>query len=138
MAYDGEPISFCTEFDFSRAFVVVVSGVQWNPCGHMLLNTGGIGGWYFHINEVYGRPRYMREDGYRRYLRENDKTEISRTHVVVPNRQAASRKLEGLMNERWAWMVLPHNCVRFVEVILQAGGARAGLYSNCAIVERWH
>jgi hypothetical protein len=54
-------------FDFKHAFAVVVTGATWNPCGHMLLNTGGSGGWYFHVAERKGNPRFMRADGYRAY-----------------------------------------------------------------------
>ena len=74
-AYQGDLIKQCQQFKFGDANAVVVSGSSWNPCGHMLLNTGGPNGYYFHIAEVKGRPRYMDHDGYKRYLEENDKRE---------------------------------------------------------------
>lgn len=135
MAYDGEHIAFCSNFDFTQAYAVVVSGARWNPCGHMLLNTGGAGGWYFHVAEVRGRPKFMREAGFRRYLKENAKREISRTHVKIPNPDASNEKLEELLATQWTWFVLPNNCTRFVEEVLQAGGSSAGLYSNCPMHE---
>ncbi len=131
MAYDGDHINFCQEFDFSRAHAVVVSGASWNPCGHMLLNTGGPGGWYFHVAEVRGRPKFMKEEGYRRYLKENGKKEIFRTPVMIKQAAGCNRKLEELLAAQWTWFLLPNNCARFVEVVLQAGGTSAGLYSNC-------
>lgn len=131
MAYDGDHITFCSNFDFTRAHAVVVSGARWNPCGHMVLNTGGLGGWYFHVAEVRGRPKFMQESGYRRYLKENGKKEISRTFVKIPNPDGSNQRLEELLARQWTWFVLPNNCARFVEEVLQAGGTEAGLYSNC-------
>ena len=128
MAYDGDHINFCRVFDFNQAYAVVVSGAKWNPCGHMLLNTGG---WYFHVAEVRGRPKFMDEDGYKRYLAENGKKEISRTFVKIPNTNAANLKLEEILLNQWTWFLLPNNCASFVEDVLQAGGTKAGLYSNC-------
>lgn len=135
MAYSGDHITFCQQFRFDQAHAVVVSGSAWNPCGHMLLNTGGRTGWYFHVAEVRGRPRFMTETGYQRYLRENEKRQISMTPVQVPRPDACNAKLEELLLNQWTWFVLPNNCARFVEVILQAGGVKAGLYSNCPRLE---
>jgi hypothetical protein len=75
--YVGDIMHQCllNPFDFRAAYAVVVSGASWNPCGHMLLNTGGVGGWYFHIAERKGKPRFMREAGYQRYLKEHQKKE---------------------------------------------------------------
>jgi hypothetical protein len=131
MAYEGDHINFCQAFDFTRSYAVVVSGAKWNPCGHMLLNTGGGGGWYFHVAEARGRPKFMGEDGYKRYLAENGKKEISRTFVKISDPGACNRKLEELLLKQWTWFLLPNNCASFVEDVLQAGGTKAGLYSNC-------
>ncbi len=131
MAYSGDPITFCSNFDFTKAFAIVVSGAKWNPCGHMLLNTGGIGGSYFHVAEVRGLPKYMNEAGYRRYLLESRKKELSRTYVRIPKPNASNEKLQDLLIQKWTWFLLPNNCARFVEVVMQAGGTDAGLYSNC-------
>jgi hypothetical protein len=133
MAYSGDYMTECphTPFDFSNAYAVVVSGAKWNPCGHLILNTGGRGGWYFHVAEIRDYPKFMGEAGYRRYLREHGKSEISRTRVALPDPAGAMEKLEELMSEHWTWGVLPHNCSSFVEDVLQAGGTSAGLYSNC-------
>lgn len=137
MAYQGDHITFCSQFDFSRAYAVVVSGAALNPCGHMILNTGGAGGWYFHIAEVRGRPRFMNEEGYRRYLKENDKRELSRTHVAIPKPDAANAKLEDLLIKQWTWFLLPNNCASFLEDVVQAGGSKAGLYTNCPRLEHF-
>jgi hypothetical protein len=65
MAYEGELLNFCpaTMFDFSSAYAVIVSGMKINPWGHMLLNTGGKGGQYFQVSDVYGDPRTMMAGG---------------------------------------------------------------------------
>ncbi|MCB2262984.1 MAG: hypothetical protein LGR52_08610 [Candidatus Thiosymbion ectosymbiont of Robbea hypermnestra] len=133
--YDGDHINFCRVFDFSRAYAVVVNGAWWNPCGHMLLNTGGKGGWYFHIAEVRGLPKFMNEAGYQRYLKENNKREIRRTYVKIKDPAASNRKLEELLSKPWTWFLMPNNCAGFVEEVLQAGGTSAGLYSNCPTAE---
>jgi hypothetical protein len=131
VAYDGDYSNSCQVFDFNRAYAVVVSGASWNPCGHMLLNTGGVGGWYFHVAEIRGRPKFMGEAGYQRYLAENGKTEKFRNFVKIPNPGGCNRKLKGLLLKQWTWFMLPNNCAHFVEEVLQAGGTNAGLYSNC-------
>lgn len=135
--YEGELGPACLTVDFSHAYAVVVSGVWMNPCGHMILNVGGVGGWYFHIAEWHNFPRYMDERGYRRYLADNHKREIRRTPVPLPHPEAANRRLCELLGERWQWGILPHNCATFVEEVLQAGGTNAGLYSNCPTAERF-
>jgi hypothetical protein len=120
-----------------NAFTVVVSGARLNPCGHVLLNAGGCAGWYFHVAEVHGFPRAMSPDGYRRYLRDNGKREQSRVRMPLPHPARAMARLEQLLAQKWTWFVLPHNCARFVEEILQAGGSDAGLWSNCPTAERF-
>lgn len=41
--YIGDIMHQCLiqPFDFNNTYAIVVSGASWNPCGHMLLNTGG-------------------------------------------------------------------------------------------------
>jgi len=137
--YVGELMYQCLvqPFDFQNAYAVVVSGASWNPCGHMLLNTGGRGGWYFHVAERKGQPRFMREAGYHRYLKEHGKRELRRTHVLIPNPDGAHGKLEQLLAAQWSWFVLPNNCASFVEDVVRAGGSTAGLYSNCPSREQF-
>lgn len=77
----------------------------------------------------------MREDGYMRYLKENGKHEIRRWIVKIPNPADAHAKLEELLTQRWRWLVLPHNCVAFVEEVVKAGGSDAGMYLNCPAAE---
>jgi hypothetical protein len=137
MAYEGERLLLCPSkaFEFSTTFAVVVSGAGPNFCGHLILNVGGLGGLYFHVAGVHTEPRMMTEKGYRRYLKENGKTELKRFKVTISNTMAAMLKLEELTSETWAWGVLPHNCASFVEEVVKAGGSAAGLYSNCPALE---
>jgi hypothetical protein len=83
--YEGDIMAQCLlkPFDFKYTRAVIVSGYGINFCGHTLLCTGG--GWYFHVAGKYDVPRFMREDGYMRYLRENGKHEIRRWIVKIPN-----------------------------------------------------
>jgi hypothetical protein len=130
--YTGEIMLQCVQpFNFTQTFAVVVSGDTWNPCGHMLLNTGGQAGWYFHVAAVRGKPRFMRESGFQRYLKEHKKRELRRTFIPIPNPDGANAKLEELLAKQWTWFVLPNNCASFVEDVVKAGGSDAGLYSNC-------
>ena len=68
--YSGEELrsQLPRQLDWHNTYVVIVTGAKLNPCGHALLNIGAVGGYYFHVAEVYGHPRYMVEAGYRRYL----------------------------------------------------------------------
>jgi hypothetical protein len=124
MAYEGDELNFCPSnmFNFSRAFAIIVSGDGPNIWGHMLLNTGGVGGMYFQIAGVIARPRYMDEAGYQRYLKETGKSELRRMPVFIPYPAASQLKLEQLLNERWTWGVVAHNCETLVERIIMAGG----------------
>lgn len=126
MAYEGEVLLLCPQdgFALANAYAVVVSGDGPNYWGHMLLNTGGIGGMYFQVAGVHACPRYMDEDGYRRYLKETGKREIRRFPVRIPNPQAALLKMEELLSKPWAWWVVVHNCETFAEEIIVAGGGR--------------
>jgi hypothetical protein len=133
--YEGDVMAQCLlkPFDFKHTRAVIVSGYGINFCGHTLLCTGG--GWYFHVAGKYDVPRFMREDGYMRYLRENGKHEIRRWVLKIPNPAGAHAKLEELLTKQWRWLVLPHNCVSFVEEVVKAGGSDAGMYFNCPAAE---
>jgi hypothetical protein len=117
--------------DSSGIAVVAVSGDGPNICGHLLLYTRDRGGYYFHVAEFHGYPRYMNESGYRRYLREAGKRELRRRYLTLPKPQEALLYLEGLMANTWTWGVIPNNCVSFCEEVIKAGGATWSSYSNC-------
>jgi len=134
MAYEGDELNFCPAnmFDFRRASAVIVTGDGINIYGHMLLNTGGVGGNYFQVAGVVTRPRYMDEDGYQRYLRETNKKELNRIPVPIPRPEASQLELEKLLNENWLWLAVTHNCESMVEEIIMAGGGpqiHRGLFS---------
>ena len=134
MGYHGDVLDACGLFniDCSTIAVVAVSGDGPNVCGHLLLYTGPEGaGHYFHVAEFHGHPRYMSEAGYHRYLRESGKTEIRRRYLTLPRPNGARLYLENLMSQSWTWLVLPNNCVAFVEEVIRAGGGDWSSYSNC-------
>jgi hypothetical protein len=118
--------------DCSNIAVVAVSGDSPNICGHLLLHIlGRGGGHYFHVSEFRLRPKYMNESGYRRYLHEAGKVEIRRRYLSLPNPSGALHYLDNLVANKWMWLVLPNNCVAFVEEVIRAGGGTWSSYSNC-------
>jgi hypothetical protein len=140
MAYEGEIMNSCPKipFHFANTFAVVVSGDGPNFCGHLLLNIGGVGGYYLHVAGVRTYPRIMNQSGYFQYLKENNKKELKRFRVEISKPMSAMLKLEQLLSAKWQWGVLPHNCASFVEEIVEAGGSTAGLYSNCPALENFN
>ncbi|HVM86762.1 MAG TPA: hypothetical protein VMT76_01150 [Puia sp.] len=142
MAFEGDILQSCpADLDFANTEAVVVSGASWNPCGHMILCTGtnSANSWYFHVagqgwkelGGVRAIPKFMREDGFRRYLAENSKHEIRRLDAKLKNPAAAYQKLMELMTGNWWWGVLIHNCASFVEEIIKAGGGDLSVKLNC-------
>lgn len=118
--------------DLGWVAVVHVSGDGINVCGHALLHIQS--GYYFHVAAIRDYPRYMDENGYRRYLRENDKQELGRRVMSLPRPDDAATRLDELMASRWTWLVLPNNCVSFVEEVIAAGGGTWSSMSNCPAV----
>lgn len=104
MAYEGELLTSCPArmFSFGKTSAVVVSGARMNPYGHMLLNTGGPGGSYFQVSDLYGDPRFMNEAQFQRYLKENKKIIVTVLPIVIPSPQKAQLKLEQLLSRKWA------------------------------------
>jgi hypothetical protein len=140
MAYNGELLDICRAqmFNWNQVYVVVVTGDAFNPCGHAILNVGGIQGFYFQVAPPWiSRPRYMTEAGYQRYLKENDKTELKRQYVQLPKPKQAQAELDRLLSETWTWLVLPNNCASFVERIIAAGGSSLSVWWNCPSREVW-
>ena len=135
--YDGDEMILCPlDFtDFKRIWAIIVSGYGPNVCGHTLLHVGDC--WYFHVAGGYTVPKFMHESGYQRYLKENEKREIRRWLVDLPNPRRAHQKLHELLKKPWLWAVLPHNCASFVEEIVKAGGSNAGIYLNCPTAEQF-
>ena len=133
MPYNGEQLEACgvIEIDLREIEIVAVSGSGPNACGHLLLHTLSRGGYYFHVAEVRGVPRYMTPDGFRRYVRENHKSVLRRIKLELPNPSGAEAYLEQLLAEIWWWRVIPNNCVAFCEEVIQAGELDWGSYSNC-------
>jgi hypothetical protein len=142
VTYEGEVLNSCgaINIDLSAPYIVAVSGDGPNVCGHLLLFSPKGGGYYFHVvgdagakglSKMVGYPRYMNDAGYRRYLKEAGKSELRRMPVSLPRPNAAFLYIEGLLAEKWTWAVLPHNCVTFVEGVIEAGGGNWGSYSNC-------
>ena len=134
MAYEGDDLNACgvLNIDCSNIAVVAVTGSGPNVCGHLILGTGrGGGDLYFHVAGIHTTPKYMTPSNFARYLKENGKSEIRRRLLSLPDPNGAVTYLEGLLSENWTWGVLPHNCVAFVEDVIQAGGGTWSSYSNC-------
>ncbi len=135
-SYKGEVVTRCEAqpYDLTDVEVVVVSGVWWNPCGHALLRAGRF---YFQVDTFRGPPFRLDQAGYERFMSDEHKREVRRTRVVLPDPRAAFNRLEELLTKPWVWGVLPHNCIAFIEAVLQAGGSRDGIISNCPTMEPW-
>jgi hypothetical protein len=130
MTYLGEHLYTCAVIPFywHQVQVVIVSGWGPNACGHTMLRAGN---YYFHIDGRQNLPWFLDEAGFKRYLRENDKNELWRFPVTLPKPEAAQRKLEELMANRWKWWGLWNNCATFVETVMTAGGANIASIGNC-------
>lgn len=128
MAYIGDQINgkpMPKDLDWSRTEIVLVSGDTWNPCGHVLLSVGGGFGHYFQYTtaSVYGYATYIdSESNFQRYLLENKKSELSRKKLTIPDSKKAEERLTKLMNNKWAYGLVVHNCATFVEEVVKAGG----------------
>jgi hypothetical protein len=135
MPYEGDALNACgiLNVDCSKIAVVAVTGSGPNVCGHLILGTGAAGNdLYFHVaGEFYTNPRYMTASGFQRYLKENGKQEIRRKFMALPDPNGAVRYLEQLLSKKWFWGILPHNCVSFVEDVINAGGGSWSSASNC-------
>ncbi len=136
MSYEGEALNQCNTALFQRKTfaLVVVSGARMNPCGHMLLNFGGRGGYYAHVSEVLGHPKYMDATGYARYLKENKKTELYREGLRIPKELDAIKKIEELLSKSWLWGGLVHNCADFIDQVVEAGGGSVFFPLNCPVL----
>ena len=132
MPYEGDYLDDCAALNFDEHAIeaVIVSGEYWNPYGHVLLNCGGEGGYYFHAATVRSRPKYLDEAGFQRYLQESDKKVRRRIPFCLPYPQAAKRRWQELMSQVWRWSLFERNCARFVEEVLWAGGAPVLLETN--------
>jgi hypothetical protein len=120
--------SYVPSVRLAMASAVIVSGSQ--PCGHMLLNADGKEGWYFHVTELVGHPRFMGYQGYLRYLKEHNYREIGRIAVPLKNSKQACTELYRLLMLQWPWNPQPPwSCTGFVSRIVSAGGGN--LYSIC-------
>jgi hypothetical protein len=144
MAYLGERMIACPDinFDWANTYAVVVSGDGPKFCGHLLLNVGGPGGYYFQVTgdslrEMRSYPRWLNAAGYRLYLASHQKKELKRFRVAITKPDAAMLKMEELLSVHWTWGILPHNCASFVEEIVSEGGSAAGLYTNCPALENF-
>jgi hypothetical protein len=136
MAYEGNVLDACglLAIDLSDIAVVAVSGSGPNVCGHLLIHSYAGTGCYFHVAGVHTYPHYMPGNTFRRYLRENDKHELRRVRMRLPDPAGARGYMERALSSRWRWGVLPHNCVTFCEEVIRAGGGTWGSYSNCPAI----
>jgi hypothetical protein len=118
-------------FDFTRTYAVIVTGDDFiphvdltrNKSGHLLLNTGGPGGYYFMTaGLLFAFPTIMNETQFQRYLQEHGKIIISASRIYIPRPDKSQRKLEQLLAAKRWWLGPVHNCEGLVEEIVMAGG----------------
>lgn len=78
--YEGAAMVICPleERDFRHVCAVIVSGDGVNACGHTLLHISGSWSWYVHISGFYKASKFIPDNNYMRYLKENGKREIRR------------------------------------------------------------
>lgn len=74
------------------------------------------------LRKVVWYPLMMDAAGYRRYMHESGKTELGRLGYTLSNPDAAINRLIELMQQKWAWGAIVHNCASFVEHIVRTGG----------------
>ncbi len=125
------------KLDWSQAAFVVLSGAKPNVCGHAMLFVGGGFGHYFHvpgIPRIYDKPRYVPGTAFGRYLTGSGKRELGRRRIAIPCPDAAERKLLQLMDAKWPYLLLPSNCVSFVQEVARAGGNYWD-FANCPTAE---
>jgi hypothetical protein len=111
--------------DWRHVCAVIVSGHKLNKCGHTLLHVGESWSWYVHIAGPYNLPKFIPESNYMRYLKENNKREIRRWDIKLPNPKGARDKLHELIDKPWFWGGIVNNCTSFVEDVVRAGGSNA-------------
>ncbi len=125
------------KLDWSQAAFVVVSSDSVNPCGHALLYVGGGFGHYFHVPGLprfYERPFYFSGSDYQRYLSSGGTREVGRKSIAIPCPANAEAKLYELMEKKWTYLLLPSNCVSFIDSVARAGGNFWDM-SNCPRAE---
>ena len=113
MAYtfDGDTIKSkaMPSVSCSSVAIIIVTGIT--PCGHMLLNTGGKEGWYFHVTDFGIKyPKFMGYTGYLRYMRENEKREFARVPVSLANPAMGESELSNLLMRQWFYDPMERNC----------------------------
>lgn len=143
--------------DFSQVSVVFVDNVgDFNPCGHVLLYVGGGFGHYFHkpgLSVGFDGKLDLKGEGplkqsvhyfdgteFSKYLSTDGKKETYRIKINLSNPDKAKAELENYLSSPTWYLLLPQNCVTFVENILIAGG-HSGNLNQCpgyaALKERY-
>ena len=122
--------------DWRHVCAVIVSGHKLNKCGHTLLHVGESWSWYVHIAGPYNLPKFIPESNYMRYLKENNKREIRRWDIKLPNPKGARDKLHELIDKPWFWGGIVNNCTSFVEDVVRAGGSNA--YQEPVRISVWN
>ncbi len=119
-------------FSQGTADVVVVEGDMPNIFGHVLLCGGDD---YFHVAGPGGTSVLTLSSlGYRVYLSNSGKQELTRHVLAIPNPLGAQQRLEyRIANPSWDYHRLTHNCSHFVRDILHAGGVSDAWFSRFPI-----
>lgn len=145
MAYEGNLVAqvYAYHGDFSRLYMVGVSGAGPNLWGHAILFVPGAKGnqyegLYFHVVgadpgvfTVGDFPRCMPDyTSFKQYLDENGKTETFRRPFDIPNPTGSLDRLNELVSKPRVWLAIKHNCVTFVHAVVYSGGGSKYLFNN--------
>jgi hypothetical protein len=106
----------------------------------MAPGTNSENSWYFHVAGqgvkeamgVWGYPKFMRGDrNFYEYLTANGKKELRGLDANITNPQAAYRRLEKSMADKWFRGVRWNNCAVFVRDTIRTGGGKVEMLLNC-------
>lgn len=127
----GRKLSELPKMDMRNVEIVLVSGAPPNFCEHVLLCVRESNYFHFDGPSPIDYPKYLHEFEYRAYLKQSKKKEIGRKQLDLPCPQGAENKLLQLMHNKWATLLISHNCASFVAEIIHAGGNFWSVPQHC-------
>ena len=131
--------------------ILVVRGISVDPRYPKNFNPGGH---VYVVVGVLGAPKtwvVIHVDGFNNYpfilegkqalldlLSYEGKRVLSTVQIRLPDPDAAHAWLQKIIFEVWQWMVLPNNCVRLPELLVEKGGLKKSfnMVTNIPALER--